>query len=176
MTLNSIEVSHYVQESEYSKHSPVGIDLSIKAISKINSHPKDNPTNINGITIDKTVIVPETYEELEFPEDDYLVLEPGVYALTFNEGLKQPISQDLHGFISHRSSLNRIGGLIKSSPFEPGFQVNELGATMFLFNKIYIEKNARIAQFQLLKNSTPEIDYVSQWQGENDVKSSKDVK
>lgn len=70
------------------------------------------------------------------------------YDIEFNESIEVP--DNVMCFITHRSSLNRIGGQITSGIYDSGFK-NYLGATLRTNNKISIEKNCRIATIYFIK-------------------------
>lgn len=141
MLLNSDQISEFIIESEYSKRAQVGIDLSVCKIEKI---------NVGSIVkIDGTIIDPKGYETEgllfndEMPKGFWL-LGPGVYSVTFNEGIKMP--NDCGSIIINRSSLYRTGTIINSPWFDPGFYCDNINTTMIVHNRITIEKNARLAQ------------------------------
>jgi len=94
-------------------------------------------------------------------------LEPGVYSLTFEQGCK--LDSTHTAFVRHRSSVLRCGGIITSGVYDPGFEVEEMGAILFASEKIFIEKGARVAQIVMMENNPAEL-YNGQWQGAKDVK------
>ena len=74
--------------------------------------------------------------------------------------------------LRHRSSLLRIGGSIPGGVYDPGFEVEQLGAMMFINLPIIIEEHARIAQMTMYEN-TPvpeEFMYNGQFLGTKDFK------
>lgn len=64
------------------------------------------------------------------------------YDITFNEFVDVP--DDTVAFITHRSTLARIGGCIISGLYDSSFK-NQLGAILRTNNKLSIERDARIA-------------------------------
>lgn len=157
MLLNSNHLSLYLKESEYSKKNQVGIDLSVKKIEKI----------LGGVRIfkEKTVASPEDFHEIPLMDIEgrkMWRLEPGSYALTFNEGVHIP--PHATGFIQSRSSIYRGGAIISSPVWDPGFETEEMGTTMIVTEVIMIEENARVAQFFMHENYTPDSLYNGQWQ------------
>jgi dUTP pyrophosphatase len=139
MLLNSTQLAEYITESQYSKRAQIGIDLSVKKIERI---------NVKSVVYkDKTVISSEGYKEMELVDIDGKKcwnLEPGVYSVTFNEGIKIP--NNYAAIITHRSSLYRTGTSINSPWWDPGFYCDNMNTTMVTTNGIIIEENARIAQ------------------------------
>ncbi len=148
----------YVTPSMFTKVNQVGVDLSVSKIEKIKG----------GVVVlqDKTIVKPESYENVEtivVGDKHMWVLEPGSYAITFNEGIKIP--SNLTGFMLQRSSLMRGGATIVSSVWDSGFETAFMGTTMIVNTPITIELNARIAQFFMHENHEPHELYSGQWQG-----------
>lgn len=157
MLLNSNQLASYLKESEYSKSNQVGIDLSVKKIEKI----------LGGVMVlkEKTIADPENFHEVPLQNIEgrrMWRLEPGSYALTFNEGVSIP--SHATGFIQSRSSIYRGGAIISSPVWDPGFETEEMGTTMIVTGVIMIEENARVAQFFMHENYTPNSLYDGQWQ------------
>jgi len=94
-------------------------------------------------------------------------LSPGVYSLTFHQGVKLDNKHTV--FIRHRSSILRSGSLITSGAFDPGFQCEEIGATLFVYQPITIEEGARVAQILVFENHEAEK-YNGNFQGDKDLK------
>jgi deoxycytidine triphosphate deaminase len=59
--------------------------------------------------------------------------------------------------------------MITSGVYDPGFEVDEMGAVLIATQPIMIEKGARVAQIIIFDNSEAEL-YDGQWMGEKDVK------
>ena len=161
MLLNSNQIANHVIESQFSKRAQIGIDLSVCKIELI---------DVGSIVYkDKTHIDPLGYSEMTLTNIDgkkCWVLSKGVYAVTFNEGIKVPA--DCAAKITHRSSLFRTGTIIESPWFDPGFYCNQINTTMVVTNKIIIEENARIAQIAFWRLEEVGEQYGgegSQWQG-----------
>ena len=157
MLLNSTAVAESITESDYSKRTQIGIDLSVSKVEKI----------INGGKVLKngTEIDPESYVELPTKVVDGIEgwdLFPGAYSLEFNEGVNIP--ENATGFILQRSSLYRMGNSICSPVWDSGFQTNKMGTTLIVNNHMFVEKNARVAQFFLHENFPVEELYNGQWQ------------
>lgn len=91
-------------------------------------------------------------------------LQPGVYAVEFEQGLL-PLAVDENAYIIQRSSLNRVGTRIEGSIFDPGFTTETLGATMFVWQPICIEPGARVAQITIATNEPADNMYNGTWQG-----------
>jgi len=158
MLLNSTELSKHVTESPYSKRTQIGIDLSVCKIQKISTK--------SIVYTDKTHIDPTGYKDINLQLVDgkeCWVLEPGVYSVTFNEGITIP--DNAAAIITHRSSLYRTGTEINSPWWDPGFYCEQMNTTMISHNGIIIEKNARLAQIALWVCMKPEELYDGQFQG-----------
>jgi deoxycytidine triphosphate deaminase len=170
MILNSNSVADYIKESDFSKRTQIGIDLSVCKIEKI---------MVGGeVYTDETIINPEYYLEVETfkcSKTEKLIydelskdtrecweLMPGAYSLTFNEGVQIP--PNCTGFILQRSSLYRMGNQICSPVWDPGFKTDQMGTTLIVNNRMIIEKNARVAQFFLHENAPVEELYDGQFQ------------
>lgn len=134
-------------EDTKGKQAQVGYDLSIKSLQKVDSSIK-----IGKILKDKTEIaeyIPVEMGKLDDIEGYFLYA--GVYDVTFHEGCKIPNNRT--AFIKQRSSLYRNGAIINSPIFDPGFETNNMGTLMYVFETIFIEKDARIAQMYFHENS-----------------------
>lgn len=167
--------------NEMGAKAQVGFDLTIKRI-----------TEIRGGYISREKSFIEDYYEVETDtygdEEDVWQLAPGVYSLTFDQGvdlstiklngvthtiigdLPIPIEKQYTGFVRHRSSILRCGSLITSGLFEPGFKCDNIGGTMFVKNTIRIQKGARVAQFYVIENEPTINVYNGQYQGDKDKK------
>jgi dUTP pyrophosphatase len=158
MLLNSNQLSEYVKESEFSKRAQIGIDLSVKSIQEILTK--------SVVYTDNTHIDPAGYVDVPLTMIDGKEcwnLEPGVYSITFNEGIQIP--DNCAGIITHRSSLYRTGTMIKSPWWDPGYYCDNMNTTMISINGIIIEKNARLAQIAFWECNKVEETYNGQWQG-----------
>lgn len=164
-----------------SKEAQVGVDLTLRRVFEISpawEHLNDTP--YVGVLSPETnkLHVPEgngVYYELTpkpIPEIDdkdynhYYVLEPGSYAIEFDQGLYK-LCPDENAYIIQRSSLNRVGTRIEGSIFDPGFETDTLGATMFVTQTIIIGRHARVAQIVIETNENvdPDSMYMGTWQG-----------
>ena len=160
MLLSSKEIlkKGIVTPSEHSKAAQVGIDLSLAKVEKI--------TGGSVVFKDNTVINPEFFIE-ENPSQvdgkECWILEPGTYAITFNEGCNIP--ENYTGFILHRSSLYRTGTQIVSPVWDPGYKTDQMGTVMVVNVKLIIEKNARACQILFHENSAVDELYDGQFQG-----------
>jgi len=160
MLLNSHQVQEHLQTKGLGERAQVGYDLTIKAVKRVHG----------GMVLkDKTVV--EDYEELSpnlSPTGRYIYnLTPGVYSLTFDQGIK--LDKKHTAFIRHRSSILRCGAQITSGVYDPGFEVEEMGAVMFVNSTIHIEKGARTAQVIIFENYEADA-YSGQFLGAKDIK------
>lgn len=160
MILNADKILQYLDTRGLGSKAQVGYDLTLKEVNRING----------GMVLqDKTV--PEMYTPVHptKTENDKFVfkLEPNTYSLTFEQGIK--IDTYHTAFIRHRSSVLRCGGIITSGVYDPGFEVDEMGAVLIATKPIFIEKGARVAQIVMFENHIAEA-YNGQWQGSKDLK------
>lgn len=161
MILSGKNATQHVVASEHSKVNQVGIDLSVKKIERIYRGGQ--------VLKEKTVIDPQNYQEVfatKNPEGRTTwKLSSGVYAITFNERVTIPSTHT--GFILHRSSIMRMGSMLISAIWDPGFTTGDenMGTTLFVHVPIEIEKDARIAQFYMISNEYVDVLYNGQFQG-----------
>jgi deoxycytidine triphosphate deaminase len=160
MLLSSKEILEkgIVIPSKHSKAAQVGIDLSLANVEYI----------LGGSVVykDTTHINPNFYESVitsKVDGKDCWILEPGTYAITFNEGCNIP--ENYTGFILHRSSLYRTGTQIVSPVWDPGYKTDRMGTVMVVNVKLIIEKNARACQVLFHENSAVDELYDGQFQG-----------
>jgi dUTP pyrophosphatase len=161
MLLTGQQIKQYLKDNgtDYHKVNQVGIDLSVSKIERI----------IGGVQVlkEKTIVNPDYFlniETINLNGRKVWRLERGAYALTFNEGIKIPA--DSTGFITSRSSIYRGGAKINSPIWDPGFETDVMGTTMFVESEtIFIEENARVCQFYMITNPIPQELYNGQFQG-----------
>jgi len=158
MILDADKILEYITTNEMGKKAQVGYDLTIKHI-----------TRIRGGKIGKDETKIEEYEEIDSNKIDgvWLLTSGNVYSLTFHQGIK--LDNKHCAFIRHRSSVLRCGAIITSGVFDPSFQCDEIGATMFVSNLMKIEEGARLAQILIFENYHAES-YKGQYQGGKDKK------
>ena len=69
-------------------------------------------------------------------------------AYSFDSSFYVEIPEGMCGWIIGRSSFNRFGILVRSALYDSGFK-GYVGGTIYCFNHVKIEKDARIAQLVL---------------------------
>ena len=158
MLLNANQISNFIKESATSKRAQVGIDLSVKSIQRVNC--AFNP-NIPVIYKGKTDIPSNLYKDV-LATDGFYDLYPSVYSVTFNEGISIPANHT--AFVIHRSSLYRIGNIIMSPVWDPGFACDNMNTTLIVNTPMRVEEGARLAQVIFHENYDAEK-YDGQWQG-----------
>lgn len=160
MLLNADQVAELLQTNDKGAKAQVGYDLTLKSVSKVQG----------GIVMEHKTVV-HNYDSVTPILNDFgqyiYHLEPGVYSLTFEQGCK--LDSKHTAFVRHRSSILRCGGIITSGVYDPGFEVDEMGAILFANEKIFIEKGARVAQIIMMENNEAEL-YNGQWLGKSDYK------
>jgi len=122
------------------KEAQVGYDVTVCEITAIQQGQIGFEKKDNYIED----YLPLTLED-ENTEKPYWILAAGVYSLTFEQGVK--LDNRHAGHFVHRSSVLRSSGLITSGVFDPGFECDQAGATLFVMHRMVIYKGARVAQF-----------------------------
>jgi dUTP pyrophosphatase len=161
MLLTAAEAAKHIKESEYSKRTQAGIDLSAMTIKKYVGE------KLPMLLKDRTIIQSENYEDvLKIQIDGYKgwYLQPGVYSVTFNEGISVP--SDAQAKVTNRSSIYRIGNAIESPWWDAGFACDNMNTTMIVHSSFFVEENARLAQvvFWRMESEAAEL-YNGQWKG-----------
>jgi deoxycytidine triphosphate deaminase len=147
-------------ENTKGKPAQVGFDLSLKAVQKIGNKISygvyDTNRKIGKILKNKTELTTYTPKETIYLDGvEGWLLYDGVYDVTFNEGCQIPDNRV--AFIKQRSSLYRNGTIINSPVFDPGFQTENMGTLMYVFETIFIEKDARVAQIYFYECTPAEM-------------------
>jgi deoxycytidine triphosphate deaminase len=150
---------------EHTKGKPaqVGYDLSLKAVQKIGIGTVIDG-RIGKVLKDRTELttyIPTTTIKVDGMEG--WLLYQGVYDITFNEGCKIPDNRV--AFIKQRSSLYRNGAIINSPVFDPGFETQNMGTLLYVYETIFIERDARVAQIYF-HECDPADKYDGQWQND----------
>ena len=158
MIRNADFVEKQLKGNVVGKKAQNGFDLSLKEVKSI--------SGIGIIHKDKTEVV--SYNSLPTTKEGYYDLPKGVYSITFNEGVVIP--QGHSGMIKTRSSLVRNSCVIDSGWYDTGFNVEEIGAMLFVNgDSVRIQQDARVAQLILFESEEAEL-YDGQWQGTKDKK------
>jgi deoxycytidine triphosphate deaminase len=160
-----LEEKLIVLDNAKGKPAQVGYDLSIKSIKKLTGDGQvlKNKTIVNKLD---TISMTEAMD-LEGVEVNGWWLEPGTYDVTCNEGCN--IHANRTAMVRQRSSLLRNGAIIASSIFDPGFYTDNIGTVMVVNERIFIEKDARIAQMYFHENNEGEL-YDGQFQNDKQRK------
>jgi deoxycytidine triphosphate deaminase len=154
-------------EHAQGKPAQVGYDITLKAVNKIGNRIGGNmfkEGRIGKILKDKTELTTYTPENTIMLDGvEGWLLHEGVYDITFNEGCKIP--ENRVAFIKQRSSLYRNGAIINSPVFDPGFETEFMGTLLYIFEPLFIEKDARVAQIYFHECNGAEL-YNGQWQND----------
>ena len=150
-----------VLDNAKGKPAQVGYDLSVKSIKKLKGDGQilKSKTIVNELD---TISMTEAMD-LEGVEVNGWWLEPGTYDVTCNEGCN--IHANRTAMVRQRSSLLRNGAIIASSIFDPGFYTDNIGTVMVVNERIFIEKDARIAQMYFHENNEGDL-YDGQFQND----------
>jgi deoxycytidine triphosphate deaminase len=157
-------------ENTQGKPAQVGYDLSLKAVQKVGNKIGGGVYNLSrGSRIGK-VLKNKTELTTYTPANTIMLdgvegwlLHEGVYDITFNEGCKIPDNRV--AFIKQRSSLYRNGAIINSPVFDPGFETEFMGTLVYVYETIFIEKDARVAQIYFHECESADK-YDGQWQND----------
>ena len=158
LTAKQILEKGIIIPSAYSKAAQVGIDLSLAKVEKI--------TGGSVVYKDTTIVNPDFFVNIEITKidgKDCWILEPGTYAISFNEGCNIP--ENYTGLILHRSSLYRTGTQIVSPVWDPGYHTETMGTVMIVHVKLIVERDARVCQILFHENSAVDELYDGQFQG-----------
>ena len=170
MILNAQNVLGFIPNGlgEFGSLAQVGVDLSVKNITRIRGGKICQGKKKAEII--EYGDVPYTYDEDE--NGNYIKcwkVGYGVYSITFHQGVK--IDNKHCGMVIGRSSTNRCAMLLRSGVFDPGFECEEAGATLYVFadGQVEIQEGARLGQLVLC-----ECEESSEYRGtyfkENDLK------
>lgn len=190
MILNANQVAQNLSNIDFGAKAQHGFDCTVKSIAAMSSTlaaigevegtmvvggavlvEKSHPAELEFLTP-----IPHKLERMGCANKQPLTLHqkvvgwklpPGVYSVTFNEGGKIP--QGLCGWFLPRSSIIRTGNDVRSGLYDAGFECENFGATLHVRRSLFLEINARIAQFVMAKAEVSEL-YDGQWQGKKDVK------
>lgn len=164
-------MSKIIDKQGIAKPAQVGVDLTIADIEAIEDAPARFHNELSTMQPNGKMKLAEysplptfnLVEGLLLPaengEQEYWLLPKGAYAVTFDQGLEK-LNPDENAYIIQRSSLNRAGTRIEGSIFDPGFETEALGATMFVFASILIAKHSRVAQITIEQNEAVEDDFL----------------
>lgn len=172
-------LEYIIDDNELAKPAQVGVDLTLGSVSRISPDPAMSfagrvfndatakRSNVKADFASYEIVAPTIVDH--YNEEVYLyALEPGVYSIEFDQGLK-PLKENDTAFIVQRSTLGRNGAMIRSSVYDPGFETPKMGAVLYVFVPIQIERHARVAQILIHENEEAEL-YDGSYQGANDFR------
>jgi len=140
------------------KPAQVGVDLTVNKVFEISAEIRSA-----GMVQRNSTLIASQMERI-WPETDLIFLEAGkAYAVEFDQGIS--LTSYETAFIIQRSSLNRNGCMLVGSVFDPGFHTETLGATLYAFSAVGIERHARLAQVIIMDSESVESKYEGQFQG-----------
>lgn len=161
-----LEEELLVLENSKGKSAQVGFDVSLHKVNQVGGI---NEQKIGKVLVDKTELNVHTeIQKIQLDGKTGWLLHPGFYDFVLNEGCKIPSNRT--GFIKQRSSLLRNGALIQSSVFDPGFETDQMGTYCVVFETIFIEENARVAQMYFHESTPTDQVYNGQWQNDKQRK------
>lgn len=162
MVLNAESALQFFPQGlgKFGAKAQCGIDLSVTNITKI----------VGGILYQDNSKEIKKYESVPYEIINGIktwTISKGVYSLTFEQEIKLDNSHS--GIVVGRSTTNRLGIIIRSGWFDPGFN-SIAGATMYVFNDdIKIQEGVRLGQM-IIFETQPSEEYKGNYQGEKDLK------
>lgn len=153
MILSGKEVAKFLENIKESQIQPSGVDLTVEKILALDG---------KGELLKENVILPR-YKELP-TNDNKWYLRPGIYIVTYEQIIRIP--SEAAGIVLPRSSLMRMGAIIYTALWDPGYEGK--GASLLQVvnpNGVVIEKGARISQLILFRSEAKEK-YSGRYQGE----------
>ena len=167
MKLNAqmlIEEKIILDPENLGKCAQVGYDLTIKNITRIKGGfvPKEGKA-----TIAKYSQMPLVNRKLGEEKILCWELGKGIYSLTFDQGIR--LDEKHSGEVKHRSSVLRCSGQITSGEFDPGFECENIGATLIVHEFLQVELGSRLAQV-IVQSCWPTEKYEGSYQGDKDLK------
>jgi deoxycytidine triphosphate deaminase len=142
----------------------VGVDLTLRSVTKMTGGgfiladpEKPRHGGTQALPVEALVTDKKIHEGWH--------LAPGAYAIEFDQGLK-PLPKDCTAFIVDRSSVGRNASEVRSSVYDPGFTTPIMGARLYVWEQIFIEQHARVAQLVIHDNEDADL-YKGQYQGKS---------
>ncbi len=153
MILSGKEVAKYLENIKEAQIQPSGVDLTVEKILTING---------KGKLLKENIVLPK-YRELPANNNKWF-LKQGIYIITYEQVIRIP--NRAAGIVLPRSSLMRMGAIIYTALWDPGYEGK--GASLLQVvnpNGVVIERGARISQLILFKSEAKEK-YSGRYQGE----------
>ena len=139
------------------QRQPAGFDLTVQSVDRLMGRGALDLTGENRR-------LPQM-QQLPWPEEGPLRLNPGGYLVTYNETVQVP--DDCAGLVLSRSSLLRCGAVLHTALWDPGYKGRGQGL-LCVYQELQLYRDARLGQFILLGlDQTPEETYSGTYQGEN---------
>jgi dUTP pyrophosphatase len=138
---------------------PNGFDLTLREVSRYTGGGQ-----IGVETADR--VLPELVP-LEFDDDGWLTLEPGIYHILYNEIVTLP--EDLMALGRARSSLGRSGVTIHTAVWDAGYSGRSTSLLSVLNpGGFRVQRNARVMQLVFFGLAERTVEgYAGRYQGEN---------
>ena len=164
---SSYIMTKLIDPEGYAYPAQVGVDITADLIFKIDGGAVIGQTTQHGVSCPVAPVEEHLSSSEPFKVDEVWHLVPGTYAIVFDQGLKKLTAEE-NASITQRSSLNRNGVRVQGSIYDPGYECDRLGATLYASVPISIVRHARIAQLVIETNEpVPGASlYNGQYQGE----------
>jgi dUTP pyrophosphatase len=137
---------------------PNGFDLTLREVAGI-----ETPGKIAVSNSDREI---SRLEPLEFDAQNYLLISPGAYVITYNEIVNLP--RNLMALGAPRSSLLRCGVTVHMAVWDAGYS-GRSQSLMVVFNPggFRLQRNARVSQLVFYELMADTESYKGAYQGEN---------
>lgn len=138
---------------------PNGIDLTLREVSRYLG-----PGTI-GVSNDDRVL--PDLEPIQFDEQDWVHLQPGIYHIVYNEIVNIP--ESLMALGRPRSSLGRCGVTIHTAVWDAGYSGRSTSLLSVLNPEGFrVQRDARVMQLVFFGMSQAPVEgYAGRYQGEN---------
>ena len=151
---------------KYIKINPAGVDITPKKIFRIPEEKIEYAfleKDKRGYYISgKFYEIREVLEEIK-PENDYWILDKGIYYLVFP---KVKIPKNTIALALPRSTLNRLGLIkVETALFDPGYE-GEFTQTWYIPFKLKVHINEAWVQLIFIKLEEEAEEYKGYWQKE----------
>lgn len=141
-----------------SQVQPNGIDITLRTISRITS-----PGQIAVSNADRIV---SELSPLDFTDNGFISLEPGIYSITYNEVVHLP--ENVMALARPRSSLLRCGVTVGTAVWDAGYSGrSESLLTVQNPQGFRVQKNARVVQLVFFMLTSKTEGYSGIYQNEN---------
>ncbi len=137
---------------------PNGVDFTLRDICALQSTGTIAVSNSNRVI--------STQSLLEFDNDGFINLSPGIYSIIYNEIVNMP--KNVMALATPRSSLLRCGVTVNTAVWDAGYS-GRSESLLVVYNPMgfRLQKNSRIVQLVFFQLTGDTEGYNGAYQGEN---------